>query len=53
MFETAGSCAEAFAGFQTLFLDVAILDINLGSEASIPITENFQLRKIPFMFATG
>lgn len=33
--------------------DIAILDVNLGSESSIPIAEELQRRGVPFAFATG
>ncbi|TPV97731.1 MAG: hypothetical protein USCAAHI_02826 [Beijerinckiaceae bacterium] len=33
--------------------DVAILDVNLKSETSYPVADLLELRKIPFLFATG
>lgn len=34
-------------------IDVAILDINLGDQTSLPIAEELIRRRIPFLFATG
>jgi CheY-like chemotaxis protein len=34
-------------------LDLAILDVNLGSEQSFPVAEVLQKRGVPFVFATG
>jgi CheY-like chemotaxis protein len=33
--------------------DVAILDVNLEGEASYPVADELEFRKIPFLFATG
>lgn len=45
--DIALSCVE------TLIFDVAILDVNLEGEASYPVADELELRKIPFLFATG
>jgi DNA-binding response OmpR family regulator len=34
-------------------LDVVILDVNLEGEASYPVANELERRKIPFLFATG
>jgi CheY-like chemotaxis protein len=34
-------------------VDFAILDINLGSETSLPIADELRQRSIPFVFASG
>lgn len=51
--ETATSSAMALDKLKSLAPDVAILDINLGSDTSIPVAHELLRRKIPFMFATG
>lgn len=51
--ETATSSAMALEKLKGLTPDVAILDINLGSDTSIPVAYELLRRKIPFMFATG
>ena len=33
--------------------DVAILDVNLGAETSLPVAEELTRRGVPFVFATG
>jgi CheY-like chemotaxis protein len=34
-------------------LDAVILDVNLEGEASYPVADELERRKIPFLFATG
>jgi len=34
-------------------LDIAVLDINLGSEQVFPVADALQARGLPFVFATG
>jgi CheY-like chemotaxis protein len=34
-------------------LDMVILDVNLEGEASYPVADELERRKIPFLFATG
>jgi light-regulated signal transduction histidine kinase (bacteriophytochrome) len=34
-------------------IDFAILDINLGSETSLPVADELRARSIPFVFASG
>lgn len=51
--ETATSSAMALDKLKRATPDVAILDINLGSDTSIPVAYELLRRDIPFMFATG
>ena len=51
--ETATSSAMALEKLKTAKPDIAILDINLGSDTSIPVAYELLRREIPFMFATG
>jgi CheY-like chemotaxis protein len=44
---------RALAMAATESLDLAVLDVNLGSEQSFPVAEVLQKRGIPFVFATG
>ena len=34
-------------------IDAAVLDVNLGEEASFPIAEALEARAVPFLFCTG
>jgi len=43
----------ALACVETRIFDVAILDVNLEGEASYPVADELESRKIPFLFATG
>ncbi len=45
--------AEALALAAAEDLHLAILDVNLGNEASYPVAEVLTRRQIPFIFATG
>ena len=51
--ETATSSAMALDKLKSLTPDVAILDINLGNDTSIPVAYELLKRGVPFMFATG
>lgn len=51
--ETATSSAMAIEKLKAYLPDIAILDINLGSDTSIPVARELHKRGIPFMFATG
>lgn len=51
--ETATSSAMAIEKLKTYVPDVAILDINLGSDTSIPVARELHRRGVPFLFATG
>ena len=51
--ETATSSAMAIEKLKAYLPDIAILDINLGSDTPIPVARELHKRGIPFMFATG
>ncbi|KJF68336.1 HWE histidine kinase domain-containing protein [Rhizobium nepotum] len=51
--ETATSSAMAIEKLKNYVPDVAILDINLGSDTSIAVARELHRRSIPFLFATG
>ncbi|WP_313612771.1 HWE histidine kinase domain-containing protein [Agrobacterium sp.] len=51
--ETATSSGMALEKLKSFSPDIAILDINLGSDTSIPVAQELLKRDIPFMFATG
>jgi CheY-like chemotaxis protein len=51
--ETATSSAMALEKLKSYVPDVAILDINLGSDTSIPVARELHRRGVPFLFATG
>jgi CheY-like chemotaxis protein len=44
---------EALQLAQTLDIDLAILDINLGGRQSFPVADVLTARGVPFLFATG
>lgn len=50
---TTASAAEALEKLRAAVPDVAVLDVNLGEETSIPVAEELTRRGIPFVFATG
>lgn len=50
---TASSSSDALAKLRNFAPDVAMLDINLGSDTSVPVAEELERRGIPFVFATG
>ncbi|WP_417628088.1 HWE histidine kinase domain-containing protein [Pararhodobacter aggregans] len=49
----ASSVAEAFRVADASTLSLAILDINLGSETSLPVAKYLAAREIPFVLASG
>lgn len=51
--DTVATSAEALRIVASKELDVAILDVNLGIGTSIPVAEELERRKVPFIFATG
>lgn len=51
--ETAASVKHALAAIERSKPDFALLDLNLGSENSVPVAEKLTELKVPFMFATG
>jgi light-regulated signal transduction histidine kinase (bacteriophytochrome) len=50
---TTASAAEALEMLRGTTPDVAVLDVNLGEETSLPVAEELARRGIPFVFATG
>jgi light-regulated signal transduction histidine kinase (bacteriophytochrome) len=50
---TANSSADALIKLKRLSPAIAILDVNLGQETSIPVAHALKKRGIPFTFATG
>lgn len=51
--ETAPSVAEALAALSRFAPDLAILDINLGSNTSWPIADELKRRGVPIVLASG
>ena len=51
--ETAASVNQALKSIEREKPDFALLDLNLGSENSIPVATRLTELKVPFMFATG
>jgi len=51
--ETAASSGEALRKLAHFTPDAAVLDVNLGTETSLPVAEELARRSIPFVFATG
>jgi CheY-like chemotaxis protein len=50
---SAGRVARALAILDEQPIDLAVLDVNLGSEDAFPIAEALVKRGIPFVFSTG
>ncbi len=50
---TASSSADALNRLKTFTPSIAILDINLGRDTSVPVAEELSRLGIPFVFATG
>jgi light-regulated signal transduction histidine kinase (bacteriophytochrome)/CheY-like chemotaxis protein len=50
---TAASAAEALKRLQTYQPDIAILDVNLGTETSASVADELTRLGVPFTFATG
>ncbi|MGO4387984.1 HWE histidine kinase domain-containing protein [Microvirga sp. 2YAF29] len=50
---TSGTVSDALRKLSESTPSAAILDVNLGSETSIPVAEELARRNIPFVFATG
>lgn len=51
--ESTATCAEALRELEKFAPDVAVLDVNLGAENSLPVAQELLSRRIPFIFATG
>lgn len=50
---TCGNITEATRILETFRPDAAVLDVNLSNGTSIPVAEELERRRIPFVFATG
>jgi len=50
---TASTIAQALAELDRNTFEVALLDVNLGHESSLPIADQLVARGIPFVFTTG
>ncbi len=50
---TASSHAAALAAMDRCDMDVAVLDINLGSHSALPLADELVNRGVPVMFASG
>jgi light-regulated signal transduction histidine kinase (bacteriophytochrome)/CheY-like chemotaxis protein len=51
--ETAASVSQAVSAIDRTKPDFALLDLNLGSENSIPVASRLRELGVPFIFATG
>ncbi len=51
--ETAASVNQALKAIERAVPGFALLDLNLGSENSIPVANRLAQLKVPFVFATG
>ncbi len=50
---TASNVADALSILEHRPIQVALLDVNLGGEASFPIAETLKEKGIPFVMTTG
>ena len=50
---TASGVGEALRLIEDGAFDIALLDVNLGHETSVPVAEALQARGVPFLLATG
>jgi light-regulated signal transduction histidine kinase (bacteriophytochrome)/CheY-like chemotaxis protein len=51
--DTAATASEALRLLSAARPDFCVLDVNLGSETSIPVAQHLRKAGIPFIFATG
>src|SRR5690348_12773331 len=49
----AGEIGEAIRLAETTYFDLAILDVNVNGKIISPVAEVIEMRKRPFIFATG
>ena len=49
----AARVRQALEILESTRVDVALLDVNLGSETSYPVAERLALLNVPFIFSTG
>ena len=50
---TTSTLAEVRAWLRETSPDVAVLDVNIGQDTSLPVAEELARRGVPFVFATG
>ena len=50
---TAANVAEALRLIEAETIDVALLDVNLGSETSFALIAPLNARSVPYIFVTG
>ena len=50
---TATTLREALAVAETASFDLALLDINLNGDESLPVAARLRARGLPFVFTTG
>ena len=50
---TAGTIGQALDEIAHETFEVAVLDVNLGAETSLPIADALAAAGVPFIFATG
>lgn len=50
---TTNTLAELRARLREASPDVAVLDVNIGQDTSLPVAEELARRGVPFVFATG
>lgn len=50
---TAASISHALQELEREAFEVAVLDVNLGSETSLPIADMLRTKGVPYVFATG
>jgi len=53
MVASAGNIEDARAEAAARQIDLAILDVNLGPQSSLPLANDFDARGIPYILATG
>jgi CheY-like chemotaxis protein len=49
----AGTLPRALAQIETMDIDAAILDVNIGGEKVYPVADALAVRGVPFVFCTG
>ena len=49
----AGNVQDARALAETIFFDIAILDINIAGSSIVPVAEIIDRRGLPFLFISG
>ncbi|MDP3740426.1 MAG: response regulator [Hyphomonadaceae bacterium] len=49
----AGTLPRALAQIETMDIDAAILDVNIGGEKVYPVADALAVRGVPFLFCTG